>query len=630
MNSAQPIDTANSSQKKWLDEAQHELERVQSQLDAALRQMMEVKNKKEDGYYSNAVLHARVKKEKQCQDLFLELTNKKEENNKILKQNAELFNKKRLESISEIAEIHDFSRKLAANLERWQCDAKNIRVDFEKAEVEFQRVRQKVENNKKNWYLLGQGNVDKEKEYADFTKKFGHVAELTQRDSNGYFTQCKSIGPLPSFMAIANIDPSKKTLAELKTLADLTEDSNLIQEAEKLINKVNEYNNKQKDLVSNGGAYFKRVDKNAHEKLISEANEIATEYFAVINELLQESRSVIDEIEFDQKMWLSDVMLAGDPVEGFINKDRREFNRARREMSKAFEVWVNGQKKALKQAEVCYAKNGEIVNVEVGKAHKEFEKKRHNVFEKYQRLIASYTKGIRFCNEACEKKMEITKKYLQAGEKFGSFCVEEGYSFIFKSRDSLQHLEEAIEIAEKVIDKNKKMISVQKSLVLQVELVDLIEKAISNNLRFWNRQISFFGSHHAINDTKVPHGIAQLYRDLKLKDLYSSQEILKIMKTTVKNRKIVGTGFFARRAETTTDKFYDLLLNLNIDEVTEDALEKTRAQLAQIRDHEGGLLMLGHFETSLLGVNDMQSHNQPAGEFDDLVEPGSSLELHKT
>ncbi len=626
MNSAQTMDTTNASLKKWLDEAKHELERAQSQVDAVLCLMIEVKNKKEDGYYSNAVLHARVKKEKQCQELLSQLTNEKEEINKILKQNAELFNKKRMDSISDIAEIHDLTRKLAANLEQWQRDAKKIRFDFEKAEEEFQCIRQKVENNKKSWYLIGQGGVDKEKEYTDFAAKFSHVAELAQRDTNGYFTQCKSTKPLPSFMAIANIGPSRKTLAELKALADLTEDNNLVIEAEKLINKVNEYNNNQKNLVGNGGAYFKRINQKTHEKLIAEANDIVAEYFAAVNELLQESRAVIDEVELDQKIWLSDVMLAGDPVDGFINKDRRDFDSARREMSKAFEMWVIEQKKALKQNEVCYAKNGEIANTDVSKARKDFEKKRNNVFEKYQRLIASYTKGNEFCDEAAERKMEIARKYVQAGEKFGAFRVEEGYYFIFKSRDSLQHLEDAIEIAENVINKNKKMIATQKSLVLQVELVDLIEKAISNNLGFWNRQVSFFGSRYTINDTKVPHGIAQLYKDLKLRDLYSSQEILKIMKNTVKNRKIAGTGFFARRAETTTDKFYDLLLNLNIDEVTEDALKKTRTQLAQIRDSGGGLFVLDHVEASSLGVMNVQLHKQPARESDDLVEPGSSCD----
>ena len=597
MKSTQTMDTENLNLKQCFDEAKQELDSALSEINCAYELLEKAKNNEKDGCYTNAVLQANVNKEQECKELLSRLVKAKEEVNDKLKKNMDTFNKKRMELIAALAEISEDTHKLMKNLEKWRIKAERIRYDFAQAEEEFKSIQEKIENSKRSW--LGFKTVNKETEYAEFLKKFQHVAKLAGRDNNGCFAQCENIEPLPDLMPICIIDPSRKTPLELKVLADLTKDASLIEEAKQLSKKTDEYN--KKSIISKKDISFAQLDKDEHKKLISSASNITEEYAAKSKELLQESGSLMDQIDLDQKLLLSEVTAAGDPKESFLHRDRRAFDAVRIEMKKAYNEWIDKQKKALKQREVSYGKDGDVLDPGVNKAREVFEEKLRSVLKKYKQLVASCESANESYENAHKRKWEIAEKYEQAGKKFGTSRAEEGYHFIFvRSKKPIDDLSEAIEIAENTINRNKKMISVQTSLMLQVELVNVIKNIVEKNLVFWNRQVSCFGSRYMVGGVKVPCGIAQLYRDLQLIELYSSGNMLKILQQSIKARKIAGPGFFARRVKTTTDKFYDLLLNLNFDKVTEDTLKKLREDLALIRDDKGGLLFPGQVEVPLL------------------------------
>jgi hypothetical protein len=105
---------------RWLVEIKYEMESALLQLEATSKILSEVKDKSDESYYSNSVLHNQVKKEQQCKDLLISLEAEKKRINKMLTENQTLWEKKLLESLTKSTEIDAIKSRFMLLLDQFR------------------------------------------------------------------------------------------------------------------------------------------------------------------------------------------------------------------------------------------------------------------------------------------------------------------------------------------------------------------------------------------------------------------------------------------------------------------------------------------------------------------------------
>jgi hypothetical protein len=138
-----------------------------------------------------------------------------------------------------------------------------------------------------------------------------------------------------------------------------------------------------------------------------------------------------------------------------------------------------------------------------------------------------------------------------------------------------------------------------KKKVIQRDLVNLLIGVIEHNIHFWHEQISgFWGSKSEIMGISVPTGIALMYVELKKYDPKNENEldILTNIRAIVNERKQAGMGIFAKRSESTTDKFYNTIKTCikvkKLYDLSEQTVKEIEGELVAIRDVKGKQLQL--------------------------------------
>lgn len=114
------------------------------------------------------------------------------------------------------------------------------------------------------------------------------------------------------------------------------------------------------------------------------------------------------------------------------------------------------------------------------------------------------------------------------------------------------------------IENNINIIGEAKYDLALTEMLGLIRIAIEENVNFWHEQIdSFWGSSSKIGDVTVPNGISRMYEILN-KPLMSVQDKLRDIIGVASDKKSTHLGWFAKRSENTTDRFYQIIKDLTL------------------------------------------------------------------
>lgn len=574
----------NNRSPKWLEESTQAYQAFISQNELHYQLLLAAKDKHESGFYSNANLHSEVKKEQQCKDILLKLQAEKETLNKELRENQELWEKKQVEVMEMDAKLKQSRSKLILDLIEWQYKSRKARAPYDRATTEFNVIKARIEKNKSQNDL-----VVLTKEYSEFLKNYGEFVKLANSNADKqpgspYLDECQSRIKLTAIDVIEKIpshsELSKKSITELKALAALTEQQQLIQAASNCESELLEYEKAQRLIQEGAPAGLKKLNDQEHAQLILEAGHLANEYQLAANKKLSESKAALDAIDKEAEQLLDQIKMVTDS-ESPLNIARREYFSAKRKMPK----------------DVTKRVDPVILD---------------EVIRKYDTLKDIFTATLQF--NAYNKKTELTRKYKETGEKFGVSQIDKITEFSKASKEAFAVFEEVTDLASGMVRDNQKTITDKKADLVLEKMLLLFKSAIENNVAFWNRQISWLGSGYEINKVKVPHGIAKLHPRVKFMAMCPGpQEALKLLQDIVKKRIAAGHGFFARRTISTTDKFYNILNDINVGTIAEkinagktpdEVVKEVETKLKDIKDDKGGLGLVNVFGNSAPSIFD--------------------------
>jgi hypothetical protein len=336
-----------------------------------------------------------------------------------------------------------------------------------------------------------------------------------------------------------------KTIPQLKALCALTEDIDLTKQAMNFEEEWCAYDARYNHFIAHGIEEVQVLSEKGLEALLNKADQLAREYMRVAQQLSAESHAVYDEIQTDNAIIRAEIQVAQSELRVALAAFRLEM-----------------------------AKHGDKYSLEICR----------DLVQKHAAMANLVEEGRCSLRILKEKTMVMKERYDTAYLKFGA-CP------ILKARKVLRQtdrFEQKLEHAEAVVEQSHKYIDVLKLQVLRGDLLNLLLRAIENNILFWHEQIdSFWGSSSKINGVSVPAGIALIYTELQKFDpeQHNATAVLEKIAQIASVRIRTGVGFFAKRT-TTTQAFYKIIENNahGLDALTEKKVQGVQVDLLAIRD----------------------------------------------
>lgn len=506
----------------WLELTEEQFSIAIPLLSTAYQGLLQASKRDEAKFYSNEMLAKTVNKIAECKGLLSRLHLEEKDLSERKKSYRKSYEDQRFQFLKKTASISDQRQNLILQLQQWQQKALH---KFQEAEKKFDEIQLKSKKMKIKLSKQVAAEI-----FKCFSKDYGDVAKFIY-DEEDNVESIIGVGRMYADMRNASNE-------ELKQTAGLIQDTTLIQLANEFAEAETANQNKYHHYYSIKPSWLKPVDVSACKEMAVQANELSRLYHHAAEKLSKESHGVYDRIDKKERELRLKMLRAS-----------RAIRQARIKCEKFFARVI---KPTVNDCRI-------IISV-----YEEYEKKVAAAQDQYDELEKQF--------------LSIKADYIKAGERFG----------VYRER-TVDHLE--YRVKRRLHNNVNKAAKVQvwhsgdvydyKVKVAQAELLELIKNAITNNVEFWHKQISVFGSSSKIGTVAVPRGIAKIHnQDLCRHN--STEEILLAIKKTVGDRIAYGVGnWYARRTLSTTDVIYNRLFKLldKLDGLTLESVQEFKQVL---------------------------------------------------
>lgn len=553
---------------RWLQESSERLNQAIVIVNSTADSLKVYESYEQAGIYSKEVFSARLVDEKDDYSAKLKVAN--DFLVKLLKENDDLFNAKKKELDQAFNDIVLQRKKLIDDLVAWQKEKpKQVERDINELTATLKAssltLEKRAEICKK--FAVDPKDVDADKMKLILLQNFVYenegYAEVVL-DEKGNF---KAINRLshPACL-IGSVDSLlKKSNKELLILAKNTKFQNLATAANTLVEANAKYDAMYKQF------YGLEVVDNYHQ---SEINKITEELIPEVKKIIKKRIEVAKQLESECQDNYAKLRQEKDEFLAQIELLDTALNEANKKMaSTAKQITDDDLYRELNSRAPFDAKLERVMGLH-----------REAMIKAYQESEVAYLEAKPISDKASETFDVIMKKYRDIDKKYG-----------YPRRESLDKLEAQTGKAISALVSNlieahanaslyKNDIKTQKRFVAEEQIYLLIKAEIDKH-EFWSHQVSrIFGSCSKIGNTEVPTGIYEMNDVINKNDLYRTySQKLQGFRSIAIDRVNAGTGFFARRTDSTTGRFYSLLSTLRLGPNTSEAeLIRVRAMLNEM------------------------------------------------
>jgi hypothetical protein len=326
---------------------------------------------------------------------------------------------------------------------------------------------------------------------------------------------------------------------------------------------------------------IQRVNKH-HHSLVLDGQQMGLTFFEMAKKLESEAKEIFERIDFDAKQLLQNLDNVGADANGTLKIACAEYKKAKDSYKNVRDPKFLAQKiKPSPNNKFSVEEEKKIIFRQAGNLK----------VETFKQLQQAYALANDFSNNFPANKKAILDRYAEAEKKYDVSYSKERYAFSNIAYDKMRSLTKAINEAKPLI-LDVHYVENERLKLLFDKVVDLLKNAVSNTA-FWNRQVSCFGSTSKINRISVPIGVSSIYHTIQSQNFDSdSRETLTRIIKAAALRDSVGTGFFAKRNTNTTDWFYKIIRNIDMNNFSMRSFIELQSQLRDIQDDSGALVSL--------------------------------------
>lgn len=349
-----------------------------------------------------------------------------------------------------------------------------------------------------------------------------------------------------------------KNVDELLCMVSLIQDDDLVHQANMMKAKNKNYQKQMNDFYRAPATWVQFFDKKEFNKLEIEAKKLADEYFSAAEQLEKSSSISFEEI----------------------------YN-ARTNL-------LENTKKTVQKLQQAHSEFCQLTETDDSIPNIRIKVKKYNDFDN------AYHAAKTIIGETYSYECQIIKQYQKMGQDYGVYRTDQLEGFQKELTEMRKKLDIVIRSATIAVKNTGDRMEHRKLALAKWDLLLLLREVTVCNATFWNNQVSCLGSCFYINKVSVPAGVAQIAVLIRNKmrntthidvNEFDADSIFLEIKNIVSLRKKAGTGFFAKRAQNTTDEFYNFISKMDLRYFTEESLRQVKKSFANIKDDKGRCLL---------------------------------------